>query len=131
MKRGETFIPEDFMLTPNTLAWLDEKYPTVDVTETVERFTDNAAAKSWCYRDWQAAFRNYIRNGQKFGGVTYKSGIQDDPRWRLILHDARKFGFREPEKLETPTGYKTAFELWKRTPKTNVVNFAGVIKKVV
>jgi hypothetical protein len=74
MKPGEKFLPEDFRLTESTLAWVAEKHPTLDVPDTLERFCDNAAAKSWAYRDWQAAFRNYVRNGKLYGGVTYKQG---------------------------------------------------------
>lgn len=117
MKRGETFLPIDFCLTAATLAWLAQKCPTVDVDETIELFKDNAAAKAWAYRDWQAAFRNYVRNGAKYGGVIYKNGREHDPRWQPILHEARKYGFREPGENEPPNGYRTAFEMWRATPK--------------
>ena len=131
MKRGETFLPDDFRLTGKTLAWLAEKNPTVDVEETLERFIDKAAAKGWRYRDWQAAFRNYVRNGKQYGGVTYKGGMEHDPRWIAVLAEARKFGFRDPQKLETPAVYKTAFEMWKREPKpSNVLPLRGVLKRV-
>lgn len=130
MKPGMKFLPEDFELTDSTLSWLQEKHPTVDVAETIEIFQDKARAKAWAYRCWQSAFRNYIRNGQKFGGVTYKNGIEHDPRWQQALHEARKFGFRDPEKMETPASYRTAFEQWQRAPRSNVLNFGQVLKRV-
>lgn len=122
MKPGEKFLPDDFGLTDKTLAWLAEKYPTVDIDDTLERFCDHAAAKSWAYRDWQAAFRNYVRNGKQYGGVTYKQGKNDDPLWSAVLQDARKFGFREPYATETPASYRTQLMLWRQTPPEQAQN---------
>lgn len=119
MKPGEKFIPEGFELTDSTLAWLAEKHPTIDVDDTLERFTDNAAAKSWAYRDWQAAFRNYVRNGKLYGGVTYKQGRNDDPLWAPVLQDARQFGFRDPMPHETPSSYRTQLMLWRQAPQVS------------
>lgn len=135
MKRGETFLPEGFCLTDATMQWLAGKFPTVDVEETIERFTDNAAAKAWAYRDWQAAFRNYIRNGQKYGGVSYKQGVQQDPLWKPVLAEAARFGFRKPDPMETPRSYRTALDAWKRRPQhmadtINIVGLGNVLKKV-
>lgn len=131
MKPGMKFLPEEFALTEKTLGWLAEKFPTVDAGETMERFCDNAAAKGWAYRDWQAAFKNYVRNGQKYGGVAYKTGREHDPRWTPILHEARKHGFRDPYELESPAAYKTQFEMWRREPnKPNVLNLGNVLKRV-
>ncbi len=117
MKRGETFLPECFLLTDATLAWMAARYPTVDIAETREVFCDKAAAKGWSYRDWQAAFRNYVRNGRKFGGLVYKAGRDQDPRWMPVLAEARQYGFREPTTAESPAGYKTALDAWKTAQK--------------
>lgn len=133
MKPGEKFLPDDFTLTDKTLAWLAEKHPTVDIDDTLERFCDHAAAKSWAYRDWQAAFRNYVRNGKQYGGVTYKQGRNDDPLWTAVLQDARKFGFREPHAMETPSSYRTQLMLWRSQPTTthsNVLSLKDALKSV-
>ncbi len=117
MKRGETFLPDDFRLTEKTLEWLAAKSPTLNIDETLEIFRDKAAAKGWSYRDWQAAFRNYVRNGRKFGGLVYKAGRDQDPRWMPVLAEARQYGFREPTTAESPAGYKTALDVWKTAQK--------------
>jgi hypothetical protein len=133
-KKGETFIAEDFDLTQTTRAWLERKYPQIDVEKTVEKFKRTADAQGWMYRNWQRAFEGIVERGMESGWrsiVTIKGGAQFDPKWVSILQECRKAGFREPEKHETPQGYRTAFEAWKRLPKTNVINFAGLIKKVV
>jgi hypothetical protein len=131
MKQGETYLPIDFALTEKTLTWLAEKFSTIDLVETMERFTDNAAAKGWVYRDWQAAFRNYVRNGQKYGGVVYQQGRVQDPLWQPVLAETQRYGFRAPDKNETPAGYRTNFENWKRDQKRRptVIPLAGVVKR--
>jgi hypothetical protein len=101
----------------------------VDVEETYAVFVDKALAKGWRYRDWQAAFRNYIRGAARYGGVVYKNDREHDPRWSII-HQARKEGFREPAPHETPQSYKSALEFWRTQPRTNVVDFARVLKRV-
>lgn len=131
MKQGETFLPQDFALTATTLKWLDEKFPSVDIDETMEIFVDKAAARGWSYRDWQAAFRNYVRNGGTYGGVVYRKGKAADPRWEPILGEARPYGFRSPLDHETPASYRTAFEQWKTGQRrAPVANIGSVLKRV-
>jgi len=130
MKPGEKFLPEDFRLTESTLAWVAEKHPTLDVPDTLERFCDNAAAKSWAYRDWQAAFRNYVRNGKLYGGVTYKQGKNDDPLWAAVLQDARKFGFRDPHAIETPASYRTQLMLWRQSAQVSPATSQSNVRKL-
>jgi hypothetical protein len=127
--KGQTFLPDDFALAEATHAWLEQKHPTVDAAETFAIFVDKALAKGWRYRDWQAAFRNYIRNGQLYGGVIHVRDREHDPRW-AVLHDARKAGFREPHEHETPGSYRAAFEFWKTQPRSNVIDFGKVLKRV-
>ena len=132
MKFGETFIAADFQLTPASLEWTGQKFPMVDVDETLELFRDKAAAKAWSYRDWQAAWRNYLRNGQKFGGIVYRAGRVADPRWEPILGEARPYGFRAPLEHETPASYRTQFEQWKTGQRrAPVANIGSVLKRVV
>jgi hypothetical protein len=133
MRRGETYLPEPFELDEGTLAWIAQKMPTVDVEETYAIFVDKALAKGWRYRDWQAAFRNYIRSAKLYGGVVYKASRESDPRWSLI-HQARKEGFRDPEAHETPQSYASAFTYWKTQPRpvydARVIDFSKVLKRV-
>lgn len=132
--KGETVIPQPFELTPKTLDWLERKYPgQINVEETLERFEDWARQKGVMYADWQAGFKTVVRKGMDNGWrtiVTLSGGRQSDPQWQMALHEARKFGFREPTPMETPASYKTALDNWKRAPKPNVLPFANVIKRV-
>lgn len=118
-------IPENFALTESTSNFMQNEFPTVDVEKTLALFRDKAEAGGWLYASWQAAFRNYVRNGQKYGGIAYKNGRAQDPRWQPILAIAKPYGFREPEDNETPSSYRTAFEQWKSFEKrsTNVLPF--------
>lgn len=132
--KGETFIPEDFELTPRTLAWLEKNYPQVDVEKTLEKFKRDADAKGWMYRNWQRAFEGVVDKGIANGWrtiVTLKGGKEHDPKWAPILHEARKHGFRDPHELESEGAYKTQFEMWRREPnKPNVLNLGNVLKRV-
>jgi hypothetical protein len=128
MKPGMKFLPEGFRLTEATRAWVEAKCPTVDIDETFEVFVDKAAAKAWAYRDWQAAFRNYVRNGQKYGGLVFRNGRFADPRWSPVIVEAQAIGFREPMPHETPDSYRTAMRQWR--PAQNVIPFGNVLKRM-
>ncbi len=132
MKRGETFLPDDFLLTQATLAWTAEKFPAVDVPETLDVFRDKALARGWIYRDWQAAWRNYCRNGAQYGGLVYRQGRAADPRWAPALAEAAPYGFREPLPHETPAGYTSAFRAWKDAQKRApaALDVRGVIRTI-
>lgn len=46
------------------------------------QFTDKARAKGWTYKDWDAAFRNYLRNSQKYqqrDGTLSAAAPSDEP----------------------------------------------------
>lgn len=124
-----TYLPDPFVLQPSTLSWIASRYPGIDVEETYAVFVDKALAKGWRYRDWNAAFRNYIRSGKIYGGVIYRNDRDHDPRWLEILKTARAANFRDPEAHETPQSYATAYAQYRITPRTNVVQF-DVLKRV-
>jgi hypothetical protein len=83
------------------------------------------------FRDWQAAFRNYVRMGPKFGGVVYREGRESDPRWQIVLAEARRYGFRPPQEHESPKGYDTALGDWKQAQKRAPVVLQLPIKRVL
>lgn len=133
-------IPEDFVLTEKTVAWVQEKYPTVNIDGTLERFVDSSHAHGRMYADWQAAFKNWVRKAieNKWDGVEYKQGRAQDPRWMPILNEVRPYGFRMPLPHETPGSYRTEFENWKRKQEVGkpvydrapVIDFGNLLKKV-
>lgn len=127
-----TGISEDFQLTEKTIARLERDYPTVHIERTKDRFERKAKANGWMYRDWQAAFLNYCDNAQKYGGVEFKRGRDQDPLWIPVLNEARSYGFRVPEWQETPDSYRTSLKLWMSKKelgkKAPVVEFGSVLK---
>lgn len=94
---------------------MDEERPAINVEETRLWFEEKARAGDWRYKCWQAAFRNYIRNSARYGGVVYKQSF--DPRWADLLADAAKEGFRKPWLMESYPAYETAFRCWRSWPR--------------
>ena len=129
-----TGCPEDFQLTEKTFARVERDYPTIDIQKTLNKFVLNAEAKGWMYRNWQLAFVNYCDNGAQYGGVFYKSGRAADPLWIPILTEAKPYGFRDPYPHDTPSSYRTDFNLWKSREKKSTppgtIDFAGALKKL-
>jgi hypothetical protein len=111
-----TGIAEDFRLTDRTLERVAKEYSSVDLPATLDRFVRKAEALGWMYRNWQAAFLNYLDNGQKYGGVVYILGKAADPLWKPVLAEAGQYGFRLPYATETPASYRTQLMLWRQTP---------------
>lgn len=133
-----TGIPDEFKLTEKTIAWVGEKFPTVNIEGTLERFTESAQAHGRMYADWQAAFKTWVRKAieNKWDGVEFKQGKTQDPRWTSILNEVRPYGFRQPHALETPGAYRTCFEMWKikqevaqQSKKAPVIEFGNLLKK--
>jgi hypothetical protein len=132
-----TAIPNDFVLTEKTISWVTEKFPTVNIEGTLEKFSDSALANGRMYADWQAAFRTWVRKAvdNKWDGVEFKQGRAQDPKWLPILNEVRPYGFRMPQPQETPDSYRTQFNFWKRDQERNkkpspVIEFGNVLKRI-
>ncbi len=65
-RRG-TGIPEDFTLTDDRKAYAAERLPNVDAPELFASFRDHHTAKGTIAKDWDASWRTWARNAQKFG----------------------------------------------------------------
>jgi hypothetical protein len=131
----QTALPQDFKLTEKTINWVNEKYPTVDVETSLERFIETAEANGWMYADWQAGFKTCVRKGVDNGWnsiVRYKQGRAQDPRWIPVLSEVEPYGFRAPYPQETPETYRGEFNSWKRkeeaSKRTGVVDFSGMLR---
>ena len=129
-------LPEGFVLTEKKIAWVDERYPSVNIERTLERFTESALANGRMYADWQAAFRTWVRNAVEnkwSSGVEFKKGREQDPAWMPILGEVRPYGFRAPMPHETPGSYRTEFNMWKDKQKraaSPVIDFGSALKKM-
>lgn len=124
-------IPEGFALTEKTIKFVSERFPTVNIEATLERFTDSALQHGRMYADWQAAFRGWVRRAveNKWDGVEFKKGRAQDPRWIPILSEAAPYGFREPLSHETPDTYRTQFNWWKdEQKKAPVIEFGQALR---
>jgi hypothetical protein len=119
-----------FALDDGIRQWLAEKFPRVDPDATLELFTDKALAKGWQYASWPAAFRNYVRNGEKFGGLAFKRGLSDaayDP----LIKRARQVGFRDPTRLESAGAYRTALGEFERGAKAAAPMLREMINRAI
>ena len=103
-----------FKLDDSLRKWCESHYPAIDPDPTFEVFKDKALAGAWIYASWSAAFRNYLRNAKQYGGVVYRSGL-DDPIWSQLILEARGLGFRDPDvTVDSPSSYRA--ELRQFTP---------------
>lgn len=59
--RAKTSLPADFAITPELQAWADEK-GYGDLPQHLDSFRDKVQAKGYQYTDWNAAFRNAVRD---------------------------------------------------------------------
>lgn len=115
-KRTRNYRPIDgFEPDAKLREWTSENFPAIDIDATFEVFRDKALAADWVYASWGAAWRNYLRNSKKYEGVVYKRGL-DDPKMQLVLHEARKVGFRDPSPVENVSTYRSALERFKANP---------------
>lgn len=124
-------IPDGFALTEKTISFVSERFPQVNIDGTLERFTESALAHGRMYADWQAAFRTWVRKAieNKWDGVEFKKGREQDPKWMPILSEVEPYGFRAPEWHETPETYRTNFNLWKKEQKrAPVIEFGSALR---
>lgn len=107
-----------------------KKYPTMDVDETFELFSDNALSHDKVFADWAAAFRTWLRNGAKYGGLVFKQGLAD-PKFAALIQRARGIGFRDPLPSESPGVYRTALDNYDReSARTGVARIATAIRRI-
>lgn len=62
----KTGVPESWQPQPNIIQELQDRYPKIQVAEQVDVFLDYHRAKGSKFVDWTAAFRNWIRNAEKY-----------------------------------------------------------------
>lgn len=105
---GETLIDENFEPNQTTLDTANEV--GVDHKAELPKFLDHHAAKGSKFKDWQAAFRTWLRNAAKFA-----------------KHDAQRLPQRGSQGSSSETPYQRSMRLrWEEaTGKTsNVIDLA-------
>ncbi len=66
-KKRACTLPSNFSLSDSLCSWSLRKGPTLNIEEEVDQFKDYHLAKGSLMKDWEAAFRTWIRNAIKFG----------------------------------------------------------------
>lgn len=61
-----TQILDDFQPEPNIHQWAQSETPLVDVQREVGKFVDHHRSKGNTFKDHQRAFKNWLRNAQRF-----------------------------------------------------------------
>jgi len=59
-------LPADWTPAETTLAWQEEKFPDVEEAAERDKFADYWRARGDVRRDWDAAYRNWIRKADEF-----------------------------------------------------------------
>lgn len=93
VRRGKraTPAPDHFPLTDKLTAWGAENAPGIDLPAETERFLDYHRAKGSTFRDWSAAWRNWVRRAVEYrpGRPQTTSDGQRDP-YELADHRGMK-----------------------------------------
>lgn len=91
-KRQATRLPEGWQPTPEAIAWAQREHPHVNLHAETARFKDHWAAESGAKArkvDWTAAWRNWIRNSERYQadrrGYRNQAQIQAD-----MIHQAHQ-----------------------------------------
>jgi uncharacterized protein YdaU (DUF1376 family) len=96
-KKG-TQLPDDFVLTEEHQDLANELQ--VDLCSNFELFKDNAISKGLIFKNWNAAFRNWLRNAKRFGHT--KQNERKDKRngsqviWDTIRENRERRAQQEP-----------------------------------
>jgi len=67
-------LPEQWTPAIETLAWSKEKFPDVDEAHEREKFRDYYGSKGESRRDWEGAYRNWIRREADFAKARPRPG---------------------------------------------------------
>lgn len=88
-KRAST-VPQDFELSERVLTWAsktDNNFTREQMESQIPEFVDHHTAKGTAFKDWDAAFQNWMRRARRYGTLTttpdgsmrvYKGGRAND-----------------------------------------------------
>lgn len=86
-------IPTDFSLSDSLRSWSIKTGPALDITAELDQFTDHHLAKGSLMKNWDAAFRTWIRNAIKFS----KGGNNSRPKTSIGVAATYKKQLAEEE----------------------------------
>ncbi|SDP61244.1 hypothetical protein SAMN04487905_10653 [Actinopolyspora xinjiangensis] len=67
--RARTRAPDHLLVTPDMRQWADRSGIRCDLDAETETFLDYHRAKGATFKDWHAAWRNWMKNTLKYGGA--------------------------------------------------------------
>ncbi|WP_318520658.1 hypothetical protein [Photobacterium leiognathi] len=65
-KKSKTNLPDDFSITKPMSVWYSEQEFTLDINPATSQWIDAMKARNCKYVDWEAAWRNGMRNANKW-----------------------------------------------------------------
>ncbi len=83
--RRASTVPPNFKPTDKLLVWAKEKGYTLDLAAETEMFVDYYTAKGTKYKDWGAAWRNWIRRAAKH--KESKHHVQVETHYKPLIVD--------------------------------------------
>ncbi len=114
-----TPIPEDFQPNESTLAWLEKRYPQIDVEVSVERFLGWAC--NYSYQSHQRTYQNFIMrtaDENKLGPMLKR--VQKSNEWESLNAEGLRVGFRTRVGTESVEQFKAALEAHRSSRAGNV-----------
>lgn len=85
-KRGST-VPDDFTVTIPMRQWADDTVPSVNIDTQTAQFLDYHAAKGSTFKDWQAAWRTWMRRSAEYakaGRVSVRKPGRVEQSWSAL-----------------------------------------------
>ena len=75
-KGDKVRISDGWQPGPHLIEYVNVKFPKLRLADEVEKFSDHHRAKGSKFADWDAAFRNWIRNAEKYR--MQAAGVRED-----------------------------------------------------
>ena len=72
-----TTIPEEFLISEDMRVWALEHTPAVNLASATEQFTDHALATGRKAKNWEAAWRMWMRKAQEWAKPANPTGYQE------------------------------------------------------
>ncbi|NIQ92409.1 MAG: hypothetical protein GWN93_26890 [Deltaproteobacteria bacterium] len=90
--KKRTQLPNDFEVTQDMKAWADT-YGIADINAETENFRDYHVAKGSVFKDWNAAWRTWMRNSKRFSNGKASNGCEANKEWdkltKLVWSNAK------------------------------------------
>lgn len=76
----KTEIDESFEVSDKLRKWAGEEVPQVEIDRETGRFVDHHLARGNQFKDWDAAWRNWMRRAPEWGGYLKATGSRGMPK---------------------------------------------------